>query len=730
MSDEWINCRLAIADCRWNDRDRQSPIGCRLSAIGYSLLAAAAILILTLMAPRAWGQETALTDDECLKCHGKESIAGMRPQALAAMVRIPAGQKPIERTSEEIARLYLSKEKMAASAHGQVACVSCHTGIEKLPHDETLTPIACQDCHAEAAKAVAAGPHGSSPSSGRRLPACSDCHGPTHEIRPIEQPRTFHEAESIVAACAQCHDEPDAQGLNPVQTYRENVHGDALFDKGLPFSATCVDCHGYHEVLPPTDPASPINPRKAPATCGRCHQGIEEVYFASVHGKNLLEGQAQAASCPSCHGSHGIGKVDQPFLLSVVRECSTCHLELGKSYLASYHGKATTLGYGSAAVCASCHGAHDILPPSDPASRVAPGNLQTTCGQCHQKVNRNFVKYIAHAEMTNRKKNPQVFYTWLAMTILLVSVLAVFIPHTILWFQRSLPSRLRNLRGHVGAPERERMVLRFPLIHRVTHFLVVVSFMGLVATGFPLKYSYAGWAREMAGLLGGIPTMRFIHRALALVTFIYAGLHVGFLIVFFHKHCPRPRRRFLFGPNSMIFSWKDFKDIAAMLRWFLWLGPRPRFDRWTYYEKFDYWGEIWGVLLIGGTGIILWAPTFFTRWLPGWVLNCAMVIHSIEALIAASIIFLAHFFNTHLRPEKLPLDMVMFTGQMPESEMQHERPLEYERLVATGALDQAIVDPVPLRWRVVGAIGGLAALLCGITLIVLAIKTELGQFIR
>jgi cytochrome b subunit of formate dehydrogenase len=165
-----------------------------------------------------------------------------------------------------------------------------------------------------------------------------------------------------------------------------------------------------------------------------------------------------------------------------------------------------------------------------------------------------------------------------------------------------------------------------------------------------------------------------------------------------------------------------------MLRWFFWLGPRPKFDRWTYFEKFDYWGEIWGVFVIGGTGLILWFPTLFARWLPGWILNCAMVIHSIEALLAASVIFLVHFFNTHLRPDKFPVDMTMFTGRMTETEMKEERTDEYKRLMESGELEKRIVNPLPWQWRLVGVIAGILAFLFGLFLIALAIETEIAQF--
>jgi cytochrome b subunit of formate dehydrogenase len=139
----------------------------------------------------------------------------------------------------------------------------------------------------------------------------------------------------------------------------------------------------------------------------------------------------------------------------------------------------------------------------------------------------------------------------------------------------------------------------------------------------------------------------------------------------------------------------DLNDFIASMKWFLNMGPRPGYGRWTYWEKFDYFAVFWGVFVIGSTGLMLWFPEFFTRWIPGWVLNVATIIHSDEALLATGFIFTVHFFNTHLRPEKFPMDLVIFTGRVPLEEFKEERPREYEELVAAGKLDEALAEPYP-----------------------------------
>ncbi len=114
------------------------------------------------------------------------------------------------------------------------------------------------------------------------------------------------------------------------------------------------------------------------------------------------------------------------------------------------------------------------------------------------------------------------------------------------------------------------------------------------------------------------------------------------------------------------------------MKWFLGKGPRPEYGRWTYWEKFDYFAVFWGVAVIGVTGLMLWFPTVFTRVMPGWMLNVATMIHSDEALLAVGFIFTIHFFNTHFRPEKFPMDTVIFTGGVPLEEFKQDRPREYE----------------------------------------------------
>jgi cytochrome b subunit of formate dehydrogenase len=144
---------------------------------------------------------------------------------------------------------------------------------------------------------------------------------------------------------------------------------------------------------------------------------------------------------------------------------------------------------------------------------------------------------------------------------------------------------------------------------------------------------------------------------------------------------------------------QDWHDFVAHQKGFFGKGKKPQFDRWTYWEKFDYLAVFWGVGIIGLSGMILWFPIFFSQFLPGWAINVALIVHSDEALLAAGFIFTFHFFNTHFRLEKLPMDTVIFSGRISKAEMLHERKRWYDRLVAEGRLDDHRVRDEWERWK-------------------------------
>lgn len=240
----------------------------------------------------------------------------------------------------------------------------------------------------------------------------------------------------------------------------------------------------------------------------------------------------------------------------------------------------------------------------------------------------------------------------------------------------------------------ERQFVRFTRLNRLLHAAMVVSFLSLALTGLTLKFSYTKWAVILSRLLGGFETAGYIHRSAAVVMFATFIAHLVDLRRL-KKQKYGSWRALLFGPDTMLFTRRDLAEFLATLKWFIGFGPRPRYGRWTYWEKFDYFAVFWGIAIIGFTGLTLWFPVFFTRFLPGWFINVATIIHSDEALLATGFIFTVHFFNTHLRPEKFPMDVTIFTGYMSLAELKRDKPKEYEALVAMGKLEENLIEAYP-----------------------------------
>jgi hypothetical protein len=189
---------------------------------------------------------------------------------------------------------------------------------------------------------------------------------------------------------------------------------------------------------------------------------------------------------------------------------------------------------------------------------------------------------------------------------------------------------------------------------------------------------------------GGTYYAGLLHRACAVLTFYYfvGALLMSIDFLFFRKDVRGMWLQRLFGPDSLMPNFRDVRDIRDMVKWFLFKGPKPSFERWTYWEKFDFLAVFWGMFAIGGSGLMLWFPEIFGIFLPGWMFNVATIIHSDEALLATGFIFTVHFFNTHGRPEKFPMDFVIFNGQISKEEFIEERGDQWQRYEEQGVTEQ------------------------------------------
>ncbi|MFO1304655.1 MAG: hypothetical protein U1F54_13055 [Burkholderiales bacterium] len=278
--------------------------------------------------------------------------------------------------------------------------------------------------------------------------------------------------------------------------------------------------------------------------------------------------------------------------------------------------------------------------------------------------------------------------------------------------------------AQAGAAESGRWYRRFTRAERVLHALLMLTFVGCALSGLPLIFADQAWAVVLARMLGGFQGAGLIHRICAAVMLAVFATHVILLIK--RGLSSGNWLAIVWGPDSMVPQPQDAIDVYKHVKWFVGMGPRPTFDRWTYWEKFDYWAVFWGMAIIGGSGLLLWFPFFFGKFLPGWMFNIAGLIHGEEALLAVGFIFTIHFFNGHLRPEKFPMDTVVFTGRISEHELKTERGIEYARLTASNALSSKEAPPPTAESRAFGWFVGGTALALGIVAILLIVYSVLS----
>ncbi len=655
-----------------------------------------------------------MADKECLKCHSNTDLSMMR--------------------NDEVISLYIDTIDTHGSIHRGVTCAQCHTGAmpsNDRPCVTVVNNVDCSICHSEVVVDYTISTHGTLHNRGDGdAPYCTDCHG-KHNTKGKLDTKSPSFPTNVPELCGKCHTSGGTVAVRKADTtdvyfadsYKMSIHGKGLLESGLVVTAMCTDCHTPHKELPKDNPNSTVHPDNISKTCAVCHNGIYEKFVYSIHSTTVSESEEPLPTCADCHHSHKITRTDtHSFESDILLQCGGCHKDVTETYFETFHGKVSKLGYG-AARCHDCHGSHDILPPDDPSSSLSRQNIVETCAQCHTGSHRQFAGYLTHATHHDRTKYPILFYTFWFMTILLVGTFVIAGTHTLLWLPRSFQAmrQHKKLRKAVYGRLEYR---RFKPLQSWLHVMVVVSFLGLALTGMTLKFSYLGWAQWISWLLGGFESAGYIHRICAIITFAYFGIHLFDLIKSARKS-RKTLKEFLVSQKSMIPSKTDLKELIGTLKWFFGMGPRPRYGRWTYWEKFDYFAVFWGVAIIGTTGLMLWFPEFFTRFLPGWIINVATIVHSDEALLATGFIFTVHFFNTHFRPDKFPMDTVIFTGRIPVKELQQDRPREYEELMKDRKIKKHLVEPLPPVIVKIIRIFGALALTTGLIIVLLIIYAEI-----
>lgn len=258
-------------------------------------------------------------------------------------------------------------------------------------------------------------------------------------------------------------------------------------------------------------------------------------------------------------------------------------------------------------------------------------------------------------------------------------------------------------------------IKRFSVIDRVFHLSLMLTFITQSATGFGRLYFTTTWGKTLTDLLGGYETCLTIHKAVGVLMII--GLVIHTLILFKGFDWKNPIKSIL-GPDSLVPNLQDLMNLKQRILWFFGLGPAPRFDRWTYFEKFDYWAVYWGLPLLAVTGLMTMYPLVTSQFLPGWSLNIAVLLHRAEALLAVTYIFVVHFFVGHLRPMSFPMNEAMFSGSVPIDEILEEKPAWIERIRQEGRQAGLRADQPAAWYRVTYYVFGYAVLTSGIYLLV------------
>jgi len=578
-------------------------------------------------------------------------------------------------------------------------------GSNQTTPDAARAPLQCQGCHGSGkALPYLAGslfhttPHADYKNSfharaihnGTKAASCLDCHtknGDLTTILPASDAKSTINRANLAETCGKCHGDKSVMqnsGISnrPFLSYRESVHAKAIA-RGNTSAAVCSDCHNSHDIRPAVDAQSSIAKVNIPTTCGKCHRTEAAEFVQSVHGQAVARGVSRAPVCTDCHGIHDINMpFDQNTATATTAiatdSCAKCHegvaltQEFGvasgrvSSYKDSYHGLASKLGSRVVANCSSCHGVHNILPSSDARSMIAPANLQQTCGQCHVGAGANFTTGKIHlssglaSEVASADKGMlgTRIVRWLYLPLIVLVIGGMVIHNALIWRKKVVARR-----------RQERSIVRLSPNQRAQHWLLLTSFITLVLSGFALQYpdSWLAW------LLGGSEMLRrIIHRVAAVVMLLVGAYHILYLAF------TNEGRLWL---RDMLPRWKDVQDVVANFAYYLGLRKvKPKIARFGYAEKAEYWAVVWGTIIMGLTGLMIWFKLGFFGFLPRWWVEIALAVHFYEAILATLAIIVWHFYQVIFDPDVYPLNFAFIDGRVSEESYKEEHELAYEQL--------------------------------------------------
>ncbi|MEI7900150.1 MAG: cytochrome c3 family protein [bacterium] len=622
-----------------------------MRCLKYSMLL---ISLLAALLPRStW----ALDNTDCFTCHEDK-----------ALVKTNAAGQAVA--------LFVDEKQFKKSIHAKNLCVSCHSDITDVPHPDRFVAkaVSCAKCHRVETEIYLSSDHGQAIHKGvQEAASCKDCHGSNHYLLDYRNPASPVYRANLPKTCERCHNNVkemekfNLRQYDPGLSYEKSVHGIALLEKGKMNAANCADCHGSHNLHKSTNPASKLNWKNVPATCGKCHENVDQTYLRSVHGQAVLAGVRDAPVCTDCHGEHSITAVkiasSRVSSGNIPGTCGQCHASqrivtqyrlppnVSATYAQSFHGLELKGGSPTAANCASCHGVHDILPSSDSRSTINPQNLPQTCGKCHPGIGERMSAefFRVHAPPGAAAGKPWVvnFISWayIALIVLVIGGMAGFI----------LLDYFRKTREHIRAVKASEGELRLTAGMRVQHHVLVVLFVLLAYTGFVHKFPDSVWSWPFHVMPNGGFIRGMLHRICGW------SFTVFFLVHLIALTCNKAGRTHLEALRPV---WNDATDALALFAHNIGLRktpPPPR--RWNYAEKAEYWALVWGSVVMIVTGAMLIFTETVLRLLPKVWHDVAQVIHFYEAVLAVLAIVVWHFYWVIFDPHEYPMNPSWLIGK-------------------------------------------------------------------
>lgn len=583
--------------------------------------------------------------------------------------------------------------ELKGSVHGSLSCSNCHgfvvNNLEEHQKGNKKNKTAdCFVCHADIAKQHKESIHGVSLLEGIEEAAqCWSCHG-SHNIQKVESNSSSANLHNLVKTCGKCHDNEKftkkhfLSVKNPAILYENSVHGQ-LFKAGNDSAPNCTSCHGVHDIKNRVQENSTISDTKVAETCSQCHQKEAEEYMQSVHWFAVKKGMGESPTCNDCHSEHGIKAVNATKDKKIQRRiqdntCLVCHESLilaerfslaGENvskYKDSYHGRAVQSGDEDAAMCVDCHGVHKILPSYHEEATTHINNVTATCQKCHEGATSVFSQSYSHVtpDIGSARLIESIVekvYLWL-----IIIVIGGMMVHNLLIFIHDI----REKRKHEGT---QIKVPRFTKNELIQHTLLLTSFILLAITGFIHKFPGSITANFLTDIGINETSRKYIHRVSALVMIALSIYHVVYL------GFTQRGRSVLKGLLPVM---NDIKAAIQNVKYYLRLtNKHPEFDNYNYIEKAEYWALIWGTIVMGVTGAVLWFPTIVGEWAPIWFIKVSEIIHLYEAILATLAIIVWHWFFVIFRPKEYPINFTSIDGKMTVHHYKEEHKMRFNKII-------------------------------------------------